>query len=366
MKTTELDTPSLVVDLDQLEQNIARMARQVKASGAKLRPHTKTHKSAEIARMQLAHGASGITVAKLGEAEAMAAAGFDDIFIANELIGEEKLRRLAGLAGRIHVGCVTDSYEGAAQLDEAARSYGVNIRVLLDVNTGLDRAGVAPEAAVTLGKRIAADFGGIRLAGVFSFAGNAKEADAKARRRWAEREANLAVGIARELQAAGIDAREVSVAGSGSAVFAAAVPGVTEVRPGTYVFGDAGYASQGIGSLAECALRIRARVVSRPATDRAVIDAGSKVLTTEKRVVDGHDPGHGTIVGLPGTKIAKLWEEHGVLALDEEGKRLAIGDVIEIIPNHVCPTINLCNQYYGVRGGVVEQEFAVISRGLVQ
>ena len=363
MDVRDLDTPALVVDLDRLERNIGEMADGVRAAGARLRPHTKTHKTPEVARLQLERGAAGLTVAKLGEAEVLADAGCDDLLVANEIVGAPKLRRLARLAGRIRVRSCVDSLAGARMLSAAAVDAGVRCEVLLDVNTGLDRAGVAPEAAVALGAAIGA-LPGLALVGVFSYAGAAPGAPAAdAHRAWAVREAETAAAIARELRARGFPATEVSVAGTASALHAAATPGVTEVRPGTYVFNDMNYSRLGIGAVERCALRIHSRVISRPAPDRAVIDAGSKVLTAEKRALGGEDPGFGFIEALPGTRIAALWEEHGVLRLDDDGRQLAVGDVIAIIPNHVCPTINLADSWYGVRAGTVEREYAIAARG---
>jgi D-serine deaminase-like pyridoxal phosphate-dependent protein len=363
----DLDTPSLIVDLDRLEQNIKEMADPILAADVRLRPHIKTHKTPEVAQMQIQHGATGIAVAKLGEAEVMADYGFNDILIANELVGVEKIKRLAKLSQRIKIRSCVDSLAGAMMLSKVVEEgNGIPFDVLLDVNTGLNRAGCNPEQAVELGKAIA-ELPGINLIGVFSFAGyKLGIPDEKERRRWAIQEAETAVSISKELQTRGVEATEVSVAGTSSAVFAASVPGVTEVRPGTYVFNDMNYTRMGICSLSQCALKIRARVISRPASDRAVIDAGSKVLTTEKRVKDNDDPGYGFVEGLPGTQITALWEEHGVMQLDEDGRQLAVGDVIEIIPNHVCPTINLADVWYGVRRGVVEKEYSILARGKVR
>jgi D-serine deaminase-like pyridoxal phosphate-dependent protein len=359
----DLETPLVVVDLDRLEENIQAMSERVRPVGAHLRPHIKTHKTPEVARMQVQHGANGITVAKLGEAEVMADAGFDDIFIANELIGAKKMRRLAELSKRVKVRSCVDSIVGAKMLSEAANEYGVAIDVLLDVNTGLDRTGIYPKQATELGREIER-LPGVNLVGVFSYAGYKPAIpDEEARKAWAVREARIAVSVSEELQAAGIAATEVSVAGSSSAIYAMSVPGVTEVRPGQYVFNDAGMYRMGICSLSQCALKILTQVISRPASDRAVIDAGSKVLTTEKRIVSGQDPGYGLIEELPEAQVTALWEEHGVLHLDGDARRLAVGDTIEVIPNHVCPTINLTDVWYGIREGVVEQEFAVAARG---
>ncbi len=363
MRKQDLDTPAIVVDLDQLERNLRTMQERVHSAGADLRPHIKTHKTPELARMQVELGARGITVAKLGEAEVMISAGMDDVFVANEIIGADKVDRLAALGRCARVRVCVDSLEGARMLSEGGERNDTTFEVLLDVNTGLDRTGVAPEEAVELGQRMAS-LPRINLVGVFSYAGYKPGVpDDAERRRWAEHEACTAVEVAQELCSRGIEAAEVSVAGTPCGVFAAAVPGVTEVRPGTYVFYDANYMRLGVCSLEECALRIRARVISRPAPDRAVLDAGSKVLTTEKKTTEGEDLGYGLIPEIPDTRIARLWEEHAVLELDEEGRQLRVGDAVEIIPNHVCPTVNLADRWFGVRGDEVEREYRIAARG---
>lgn len=362
MKKEALCTPNIVLDLKQLESNIKEMADQVAKGGVQVRPHIKTHKTIEIANMQMKYGAVGITAARLEEAEVMMGAGFDDIFIANELVGVDKIRRLARLAKRIKVRTCVDSFALATMLSEAAQACHVTFEVLLDVNTGLNRTGVSPEEAVQLGTQINA-LPGIRLSGVFSFAGYKPGIpDQAVRKRWAEQEAGIAVSVCAQLREKGVGAAIVSVAGTSSAVYASKVPGVTEVRPGTYVFNDLNYTRMGIAPLSSCALRIRASIISRPSTDRAVIDAGSKVLTTEKKVNGADDPGYGYIVQCPGTKIAALWEEHGVLHLDEDGKQLSVGDMIDIIPNHVCPTVNLQHVMYGLNGDRVESVFTVAAK----
>jgi D-serine deaminase-like pyridoxal phosphate-dependent protein len=361
MELSKLDTPALTVDLDVLEKNLVGMADRIQAARVGLRPHVKTHKTVELAEMQMEHGAAGISVAKLGEAEVMAEFGMDDILVANEVVGTEKLARLAKLSRMIRIRSCVDSMSGAMSLSEAAANHGVGFDVMLDVNTGLDRTGVQPEQAVELGKAVDA-LQGVMVVGVFSYAGySATEPNESRRRQWAEMEASTAVAISRELLAAGVGAGEVSVAGTPTAAYAASVSGVTEVRPGTYVFNDLNYSIIGACNLSECALTIRARVVSKPSPDRAVVDAGSKVLTSDRRA-DGV-PGYGYVVGAPDTRLEALWEEHGVLRLDDEGRQLNVGDVIGIIPNHVCPTVNLADAWYGVRDGTVEQTFAVTARG---
>ncbi|MQB01969.1 MAG: hypothetical protein GEU78_17180 [Actinobacteria bacterium] len=353
----------MTVDMAVLEANIRRMAGLVGATGARLRPHIKTHKTPEIAHMQLRNGSAGLTVAKLGEAEVMADAGFDDIFIANELVGPTKLRRLVGLSRRISVRSCVDSIAGASMLSEAAVAHELMFEVLLDINTGLDRTGVAPKEARGFARSISA-LPGIRLVGVFSYAGYRPATPSpEERERWARREAETAVRVADELRRDGVHVSEISVAGTATAPFAATVPGVTEVRPGTYVFNDIGYARLGLCDPSQCALTIKTTVVSRPSRDRAVIDAGSKVLALDKRVVCGREPGYGFIKQWPAARIEALWEEHGVIRVTADGPGPGVGDVLDVIPNHVCPTVNLADRWYGIKAGVVDGEFTILGRG---
>ena len=206
----------------------------------------------------------------------------------------------------------------------------------------------------------------LRIAGVFAYSGNpGPDASPDERRIWGRKEGELAVAVAGELRAAGLPCETVSVAGTPSAPYAAAVDGVSEVRPGTYVFYDAASARRAVCDWQDCALFVRATVVSKPSPDRVVIDAGSKVLTTESRPVAGNsgNPGYASIVEAPLSFISKLWEEHAVLVLDEVGMGLEVGDVINLIPFHVCPTVNLADHLYGFRGEFVETVLNVDARG---
>jgi len=353
----ELDTPCLVVDLDVAEQNVRRMQAIADKAGVKVRPHTKTHKSAYFARMQLEVGAKGITCAKLGEAEVMAAAGFDDILIAYPLIGPLKLERLVALARRVRRLIISlDSYEVAEALSIAGTALEKPIEVYLEVDTGLHRVGRTPgDDAIAFGRGLDR-FPGIRLAGIMSHAGPTwKAASHDEILAFARQEIAMLTEIKDTL---GRPDLEVSVGATPTAHLVGETPGVTEVRPGTYIFGDRNLMGLGLAGEADCAVRVLTTVVSHAVPERAVVDAGSKSLA-----MDPHrDGGHGHVVGRPLVKVAKLSEEHGVLELPE-GLTLQVGQRLEIIPNHVCPAINLFDRMYGVRQSRVQCEIPIEGRG---
>jgi D-serine deaminase-like pyridoxal phosphate-dependent protein len=361
----ELETPCLVVDSDVLQRNIDRMAAVARDAHVALRPHVKTHKTPAVGHRQLAAGAAGITVAKVGEAEVFAEAGFTDVLIGYQIVGDAKVRRLTDLAQRIAVTTCVDSIAAAQGLSTEAERQGVVLRLLLDVDTGLHRTGCQPADAVAIGTAIG-ELPGVSLAGVFSFAGYPLGDPAlEARIAWSRKDAETAVAVAADLRSAGLDATTVSVAGTVSAPHAAQVAGVTEIRPGTYAFGDMNYTRLGAQTVDECALRIRTTVVGRPAEDRAVLDAGTKVLSSDKAVavpvhVFGHLPDH------PSSLISRAWEEHAVVELASTDRWLQVGDVVEVIPNHACVVTNLADVWHEVRDGIVLASHAVAARGHVQ
>jgi D-serine deaminase-like pyridoxal phosphate-dependent protein len=358
-----LDTPSLVVDLDRLEANIARWAADARDAGVKLRPHGKTHKCVEIARRQLAAGARGITLAKIGEAEVMARAGVDDIFLAYEVVGGAKLPRLLALAREIRLRVGIDSMDVATPLGEAAASGGVTLDVMLEVDTGLGRCGAAPgEPLLALAKGVARTRG-LRIAGIFTYRGHRANQDLEAAGR---EEGEIMVREADRLRTAGFTIDEVSVGSTPTGRPAARVRGVTEIRPGTYVFNDAMQVRWGSATPEECALVVAARVISRPSRDVAVLDAGSKALTAEHGPFSTKGESHGALRGYPDCQIDRLWEEHGRVQLTEEARRLRVGDLVEVIPAHVCPTVNLARRLVCVRGGRVEATWDVAARAAVQ
>jgi len=361
----ELDTPVLLSDLDVVERNLSEMAEVARSAGVKLRPHTKTHKCPEIARMQVAAGASGITVAKLGEAEIMADAGLTDILLAYPIWGEEKLRRLRALLERTSVRVSLDSAEVAEGIGRVGRDVGQEIPVLVEVDTGLHRLGHPPgEPTVRLVAEIAR-VPGVDVIGLLTHAGHSYSSRSPEElRAAAEHEGASLVETAELCARDGLEIREISVGSTPTARTAARVPGVTEIRPGTYVFNDVQQMRLGVASEDTCATRVLATVVAHPSEERFVIDAGTKCFTS-----DGGDgppfPGRGVVAGRPGLRLDFMNEEHGVgHRTDDDDVR--IGDRLQVIPLHVCSCVNMFDVAYGVRGGGVERELAIAGRGKVR
>jgi D-serine deaminase-like pyridoxal phosphate-dependent protein len=359
-----LDTPLMAVDETILACNIAEMADLAAGFGVALRPHAKTHKSPAIARLQREAGAVGLTCAKLGEAEVMVdEAGIDDILIAYPIVGETKIRRLLALMDRAHITVALDSREAAEALSQAMRDAGRTLDVYLEVNTGQNRAGArAGDEAVALGLEIAR-LPGLRLVGVMTHEGHAGASAPEEIEQIATDAGRALVETAQGLRAAGVDIAHVSVGSTPSSWYTPSVPGITEMRPGTYVFHDNNAFRHGRVGPDRCAARVVATVVSRPASDRAIIDAGSKALALDP---SPSHPGHGYIVGHPAATIARLSEEHGVVLLPDDEPGFAVGDRVEIIPNHVCPAINLTDELTVVRDGHVVSTWPVAARGKVR
>jgi D-serine deaminase-like pyridoxal phosphate-dependent protein len=365
MHVEELDTPVLVIDLDVLERNIEGMADAARRAGVALRPHTKTHKSPEIARMQLEAGASGITVAKLGEAEVMADAGFDDILVAYPIVGDDKLARLRALRERARVRVSLDSLEVAEGVGRIGRETGDPVELLVEVDTGQHRLGRPPGAPTVELVTEIAQLEGIEIVGLLSHGGHAYAATAEELPALAAREVADMADTAEACARAGIPIREISVGATPTALSQAHARGVTEIRPGTYVFNDVQQMRLDVATEADCAARVVATVVSRPWEQRFVIDAGSKSMSS-----DGGDgppfPGRGVIAGRPDLRLDFLTEEHGVGHIEPGDGDLRVGDRLEVIPLHVCSCVNLFDVAAGVRGGTVEREFAIAGRGKVR
>lgn len=363
LPAAELDTPRLLLDEERLDRNIDRMARLARRAGVSLRPHAKTHKLLPVAERQLAAGCGGLTVAKLGEAELFARHGIRDLFIAYPVWGAAKWRRLCDLAESAEVRVGADSHEVFAGISAAAAERGLVIPVRIEVDTGFGRCGVqSGDEALALARRIG-DLPGVRLAGVMSFGGQTYAAAPERRRDAALDDAARLVAVAELLRGNGIDVPEVSVGSTPSAAYVHEMPGVTELRPGTYVFSDRDQAALGWGTLDDCALTAVARVVSRPTPTRAVIDAGTKTLSSDRAsAVDGL----GEVRGHPEWTIASLSEEHGVLSLPDGARGPAIGDLVEIVPNHACAMLNLHDEVTVVRHGAVLDVWSVEGRGLVR
>jgi len=361
----DLATPFLYVDLDRMNRNIEAMATAARELGVRLRPHAKTHKIPEIARRQMAAGATGVTLAKVSEAEVFADAGIDDLFIAYQIVSPAQLERLTRLARRARLRCAVDSRAGAERLSTAATDAGIELQVMLEIDLGIGRTGVRTGVdAFQLAQRVA-DLPGLKLIGIYGFRGFRAFADgAEGREAWGRAEGEALVSAAADLRAIGLPIAEVSAGSTPTALPAASVRGVTEIRPGQYLFGCANVVAQGAMRADDVALFARATVISRPAEDRAVVDAGSKTLSTDGSWEPGC--GFGYLASDPSTRVASLWEEHGVLHLEETARGLRVGDRVSIVPNHVCTAVNLHDRIAVVRDDRIEATWMVAARGRLE
>jgi D-serine deaminase-like pyridoxal phosphate-dependent protein len=362
----ELDTPCLIVHKSILDTNIREMASLARERGLALRPHQKTHKTAEIARLQVEAGASGVTCAKLGEAEALVDAGVvNDVFIAYQIVGPHKVKRLLALMDRATVRVAVDSVAGAEPLSCACDAVGRTLDVVIEVNSGLDRAGILPGQPVLDLAREIQRMPGLRLRGIMTHEGHAgKTVDLAALQATAQAAGQAMRETAALLRDAGIEIDVVSVGSTPAAFVTTSVDGVTEMRPGTYVFNDNSAFRFGRLGLDRCALRALSTVISTPSPNRAVIDAGSKTLTS-----DPPSPGRsgfGYIIEYPDAVILRLSEEHGVVEFPNGSASVQVGDVLEIIPNHVCPTVNLHDALVVIENDRVVATWDVIARGKVR
>ncbi|NTU80012.1 MAG: DSD1 family PLP-dependent enzyme [Chloroflexales bacterium] len=362
MHLSELDTPALVVDLDLMETNIAALMGRLRPTGVRVRPHLKTAKCPEVARILAAAGASGFCVAKLGEAEVMAAAGIDDLLITGELAGAPKLRRLAALHARHpRVRCVVDSVAGARMLDDAVAATGVPLEVLIELDVGQGRCGVTPgEPARALAAEVAR-LPHVRLVGVQGYEGHLQHiADPEEQARRVAEAMGRLTATAALLRADGHAIESVTTGGTGTCERCATHPGVTEVQPGSFVFLDRAYRDAlGARGGYTNALTVLATVISRPAAGRAVVDAGLKALAT--------DMGNPEPVGLPGVRYRPGGDEHGILEWDGPAQDgLAVGDQVALIPGHIDTTVNLYDAYHAHRGGGVVATWPIVARGKSQ
>lgn len=359
----ELDTPSVLLDLDRLERNIERMSAIAKDAGVALRPHAKSHKLPEIAELQLNAGAVGLTVAKLGEAEVFIDHGVDDVFVAYPLWGATKWQRLCDLAARARISVSLDSHEAVAGLAQVASAHGLEIPVRVEIDTGFHRCGVPDaEAAVALARRIEAT-PGVVFDGLMSFAGQSYDQRSRAEIDGiATHDAQLLLDATRAMRQAGLSVPTVSAGGTPTARQIAVTPGITEIRPGSYALSDRDQAAFGWASLDDCALTVLTAVVSRPSPTRAVVDAGSKTFSSDGSFQDGN---FGIDLEHPGLRIRAVTEEHGMLDVPPSVE-LPLGDRLRVIPNHGCGTINMHDHVVVVRGEHVIDTWSVTARARVQ
>lgn len=360
MQKSALDTPALVVDLDAMERNLARMAATFRKAGVGWRPHTKGQKVPALAHRLLAAGAHGVTCAKVSEAEVMAAAGVRDILIANEVIGETKVRRLAYLCTQADVAAAVDSPTGVEQLARAAAEAGSRPRVVIEVDLGMGRCGVpSAEAAVALARRVA-DSPPLRFAGVMGWEGNCVAiSDPDEKRACIAASVGRLTEAADAIRAAGLPVEIVSCGGTGSYATTAFLPGVTEVQAGGGIFGDVHYRDD-FKVDHECALTIITTVVSRPDPQLIVTDAGFKALSVSHAVPEP--------LGIPRDVVDRfsLSAEHGRVFLTRPLERPAVGDRLEMIVGYSDSTVFMHDTLYATRNGVVQAAWAIQGRGKTQ
>jgi D-serine deaminase-like pyridoxal phosphate-dependent protein len=345
----DIDTPAVLIDLDRAMANIARAQAHADAHGIKLRPHIKTHKLPFFAKKQVEAGAVGITCQKLGEAEVMADAGLTDIFLPYNILGEAKLARLIALHRRIQISITVDNQVSLAGLAGAFTDKTNPLKVLIECDTGMGRCGVqSPGEALALAQKIAAA-DGLRFGGLMTYPAAGGYAAAQD---WLGKAVAL-------LGQSGLTCATVSSGGTPDLWHSGNMSVITEYRPGTYIYLDRYQVAQGVGTFDDCALTVLATIVSRPTADRAIVDAGSKALTSDTLGMTGF----GVLPDHPAALVTGLSEEHGTLALN--GTVLNVGDRIRILPNHACVVSNLFDEVHLISGDKVIDILPVAARGRV-
>ncbi|HAX42470.1 MAG TPA: alanine racemase [Bryobacteraceae bacterium] len=357
MHISELETPALVIDLDIMDRNLARVANYAREHNLRLRPHTKTHKIPALGRRQLDLGAVGLTVAKTTEAEVMLDAAPEDLLIAYPVLGQAKLERLRRIARKTRVTIALDSLEAARPLSD----LGVDLGVLVEVDLGLGRTGAAPTDVPSLVQEIVAlphlDWEGLAFypGHIKGLTGEDEAKSAKLRRDLHD--------LLNTLTALRLVPRIVSGGSTPLLFHSHTFAGVNEIRPGTYIFNDLNTAAMGACSLEDCAATILATVVSRR-EGHMIIDGGSKTFSSDRLATGG--AGFGLLPAFPGAVFHKMNEEHGYVDIHECQNAPAVGERVQVLPNHICVAVNLHEQVYGIRGGEVVETWTVAGRGKLQ
>jgi D-serine deaminase-like pyridoxal phosphate-dependent protein len=349
---SDLETPAVTVDIGIMEDNIRRVQAHLSSNGIANRPHIKTHKIPALGKLQMQAGAVGITCQKLGEVEVFTDAGVaDDVLLTFNIVGEAKTDRLMALSKRLErLAVVLDNEAVAKGLSEAGVRHGEDVRFLIECDTGMGRNGVqTPQAAFDLA-RAAMKLPHMQFEGLMTFPTRYPASNVFF-------EEALAL-----FKRAGIPVPVVSGGGTPAIFSVDKFPMLTEHRAGTYLYNDVMTVASGTATWDNCAMRVRATVVSRPTDTRAVIDCGTKVLTSDLYTVTGY----GHVVEYPDAVIPHLSEEHGVIDLTGCAERPSVGDIVHVIPNHCCVVSNMVDEVYGVRGGQVLEVWTVAARGAVR
>ena len=356
-RVEDVDTPALVIDLDAFERNLRTMADSVKGRRVRVRAHAKTHKCPEIAKRQIAMGAVGVCCQKVSEAEALVAGGVSNVLVSNEVVGAAKIARLAELSRRAQLGVCVDHADGVAALEAS----GAKLDVYIEIEVGMGRCGVAPgEPALALARRIAAAKN-LRFAGLQAYQGRAQHLRSMAERRAAIDGAARAVRLTEELlNKHGIECPIVTGAGSGTYMLEVENGAWNEIQPGSYIFMDVDYGrNEWAAPLPrfEHSLFVLTTVMSRPAADRAIVDAGLKASSV--------DSGMPAVWQRPGLVYRAASDEHGVIDITSGAQPPALGEKLLLVPGHCDPTVNLYDWYVCVRGGRVEALWPISARGAV-
>ena len=362
MKIAELDTPVLLVDADTFERNVARMAKLCADAGVACRPHAKAHKSPRVARIQMEAGAVGMCCAKLGEAEVLAAAGIEDLHITTPVVGASKIMRLLEAARRSHVSVVVDDADNISDLAAGAQTAGLRLDVLVEVDVGQGRCGVPPGPRAAELARLIDGHPWLHFRGLQAYQGLIQMKGDVAERRAAAAEAlEKAELSARSVREAGLEIEVLTGGGTGTSAIDAAAGGLTELQPGSYIFMDTNYSAIGWEDAPappfENALTVLAGVLSRPASDRAILDSGMKAISGDggvPRPVE-HEEAEFRFAG----------DEHGQLAFPGEAP-LKVGDKVTLLPSHCDTTVNLHDRFIVTRGDEVEDVWDIAARGRSQ
>lgn len=340
------------MDLDAVTRNIQRMQDYCDSHGLSLRPHVKTHRLPAIAHEQLRAGAVGVTCQKVSEAAVMVAAGIQDVLVAYPVLGEAKLERLCGLASLARISLAADSAEVASGVSRALARRGQELDFLVECDTGLGRTGVqTPEQALELA-RLVDGLPGLRFAGLMTYPTGLLTAP-------------FFTAARKLIERAGLEVRTLSGGGTELAFRTHELADLTELRTGTYVFGDRACIANGTVALEDCALHVHATVVSRPTVGRAILDAGSKVLTTDAVEAAGVQ-GYGLLLERPRATIDELFEEHARVELSPEEPPLELGETVSIVPNHACGTTYMQPRVLAHRSGAPVGWWRISGRGAVR
>jgi D-serine deaminase-like pyridoxal phosphate-dependent protein len=369
----DLPTPAVLIEQSRVERNLDRMQAAARARGLRLRPHAKTHKSVTLARLQIGRGAVGICCAKLGEAELFADAGIEDIRVPYPL-NPANAERVLALLDRTHLSFIVDHLDVARGWSRAIHGAGRTVDVLVKVDVGFHRCGIDPDAAGAKEFVVrVADMPGLRFRGLLSHAGHGYGATSEAEvEAVAATEARLLRDLAALVGGDGVLVEEISVGATPTARYSLRQQGITELRPGNYIYYDRTQVGLGAAAWSDCALTVLARVVSRPAADRIVLDCGSKTLTNDLARAFGSAPGYGAVLQSldadtpdEGLLVERLSEEHAVVKALGGESPLQPGDLVRVVPNHSCVVSNLMDAVWVVDGADVVDQLEVSARGRI-